>query len=236
MSKRFTDSDKWEDPWFRCGSKERKLAWQYLLDKCDHAGIWKKDFELLNFYIGSDYQEKSLLDELNVGKKRIIEVNGTRWFIPSFLLFQYPKGLKSQWKATASVINILKNLSLTDVVIELYGNSFIDNSYLTVQDKDKDNISKELKKVIVDNFIYVWERYPSKVGRKEAEKHYMATVKTEHDIQSIKNALNNYLTSKRVQEGYIQNGSTWFNDWASWVKTNGEDSKPEYLRAHKRAH
>jgi len=74
----------------------------------------------------------------------------------------------------------------------------------------KVNISKSA-------FNEIWGKYPKRVGRRNAEKHFYATVKTEEDLKAIHQALDNYLKSERVYKGYIQNGSTWFNNWRDWV-------------------
>lgn len=75
-------------------------------------------------------------------------------------------------------------------------------------------------KDIVDGqrFEDLWQQYPSKTGRKEAYRHFKATVKTPEDHAAIELALGNYLKSRRVADGYIQNGSTWFNNWRDWVE------------------
>jgi hypothetical protein len=49
MAKRFSDSEKWEDPFFTNLTNEYKLAWIYLLDKCDHAGFYKVNLKIMNF-------------------------------------------------------------------------------------------------------------------------------------------------------------------------------------------
>lgn len=88
--------------------------------------------------------------------------------------------------------------------------------------KDKIKLSKGKDKVGVSpitmsNFELVWNLYPNRQGRKQAEKHFFATVKTDRDYQNIQTALGNYLISGNVQSGFIKLGSTWFNDWESWV-------------------
>lgn len=86
MAKRFTASDKWEDLWFSELTSEYKLFWIYILDKCDNAGVWEKNFKVANFLIGGTFNEK---DTKEILKERILEFNGNKWFIPKFIEFQY---------------------------------------------------------------------------------------------------------------------------------------------------
>jgi len=71
-------------------------------------------------------------------------------------------------------------------------------------------------------FDVVWKLYPVRQGKKHAEKHFKATVKTDKDYTDIQTALRNYLQCDKVKNGYIQNGSTWFNDWQSWIEPTNE--------------
>ena len=41
--------------------------------------------------------------------------------------------------------------------------------------------------------------------------------KTAEDFTNILKALKNYLDSDRVSKEYIQNASTWFNNWRDWI-------------------
>jgi len=66
-------------------------------------------------------------------------------------------------------------------------------------------------------FDEIWIKYPNKDGKKDALRHFEASVKTEQDWIDINIALQNYLMSERVLKGYIKNGSTWFNNWRDWV-------------------
>ena len=75
----------------------------------------------------------------------------------------------------------------------------------------KDKVSKEC------SFSKIFLKYPKKIGRKEAERHFMATVKTIEDFALIGIALEHYLKSERVAKGFVQNASTWFNNWQDWV-------------------
>ena len=48
--KRFTDAEKWKDPFFEELTNDYKLIWLYLLDYVDNAGLWHKSIKRLNFY------------------------------------------------------------------------------------------------------------------------------------------------------------------------------------------
>lgn len=66
-------------------------------------------------------------------------------------------------------------------------------------------------------FLVFWNKYPKKIGMKEAERHFKASVKTDKDVDAITQALKNYLESARVKKGIIQDAKTWFNNWPDWV-------------------
>lgn len=85
MAKRFTDTGKWDDPWFAELSNEHKLIWIYLLDKCDMAGIWKVNKKMLEFCVGFSVDLevflKAATDRINVHKDK--------WLVKKFINFQY---------------------------------------------------------------------------------------------------------------------------------------------------
>lgn len=85
-------------------------------------------------------------------------------------------------------------------------------------------ITTKNNNIYIVHFEKIWNDYPSKVQKKQALKHYLASVCSEQDIQDIEKALSNYINSQRVKNGYIQNGSTWFNNWRDWIdyKDNGK--------------
>lgn len=79
-------------------------------------------------------------------------------------------------------------------------------------------MEKGMEKEYSARFNEVWSKYPNKLGRKQAERHYQASVKTFEDFTLINTALANYLASERVARGFVQNGSTWFNNWRDWIE------------------
>jgi len=45
MASRFTQTEKWDDKWFRQLSPNAKVLYWYIWDKCDIAGFWEVDLE-----------------------------------------------------------------------------------------------------------------------------------------------------------------------------------------------
>lgn len=86
MPKRFTDSDKWSDKWYRTLSPNHKLAWQYMLDCCDHAGVFERDDELAEFRIGCRIDWQAFIE---CCRDRVIVLHDDRVFIRRFIDFQY---------------------------------------------------------------------------------------------------------------------------------------------------
>jgi len=75
----------------------------------------------------------------------------------------------------------------------------------------------QVQAVRVSDFETIWKLYPNRQDRKNALRHFTATVKTAEDLAHIRRALDNYLRSGNVSRGYIKNGATWFNQWQDWV-------------------
>jgi len=114
MAKRFTDTNKYKKPFIRGLQGAYKLLWDFIYHDCDHAGIWIVDFDIAQIYVGSDMpvNKADALKYFNNNKSRIIEVdNKERWFIPSFIDFQYGK-LNPENRAHFSVIQILDKYKL----------------------------------------------------------------------------------------------------------------------------
>jgi hypothetical protein len=87
----FTDTRKWDDIWFRSLSPNLKLIYLYVCDRCDHAGIWEFDRELLVLHTKVD-----LIDEkewLDMFYPKIVELPNGKWWIKNYIQFQYPKGI-----------------------------------------------------------------------------------------------------------------------------------------------
>lgn len=152
MAKRFTDTEKWRDEWWAPLSNDYRIIWQYLVDSCSIAGIWKKDFRGLNFNCNTKISEQEFLE---VFASRVIDC-GNFYFIPKFIRFQYPKGLNSNKPAIVSVVKELTSNNLLQTVNKLFGNDYLiikdkDNDKDKVKDMDKDKNKDSAEYITVDN-------------------------------------------------------------------------------------
>jgi hypothetical protein len=174
MAKRFTDKSKWDDEWYISLDNDCRIVWEYLLDRCDHAGIFKKNQKMINFCCNVEWDQQKL-EEVFVD--RIIDYVSF-YFIPKYLKFQYPKGLNSKKPAIVSVRNILKEKGLLFFVNGLYGNDYLmikeplANDCIIIKDKDKD---KDKDKGGFSFFVNAWEKYPG--NKREASTEFQELLK-----------------------------------------------------------
>jgi len=214
MSKRFTCTDKWKKNFIKNLPAKYKLLWFYILDDCDHAGIWHTDFEVASIRIGEPVTVQESLKYF--GDKIIIIDSGEKWYIPAFIDFQYGE-LNPENRVHKSILTILNKYKIKPLTSPLQG----------AKDKDKD-MDKDKDKNKEGKFEEVWQKYPRKDGRKDALKHYIASVKTEKDFIDINTAVNNYanyVIKHKTEYDYIKTGKVFFNNWRDWINQTGEKPK-----------
>jgi hypothetical protein len=173
MAKRFTDTEKWKKGNFADLSLKMKLAWVYICDNCDHAGLWEVNLKLMSFQVG---EEITLNELLNVFKGKIELVDDSKIFIQSFIGFQYGK-LNPDSKVHKSVIEKLEKLQ------RVSGECSKGIHTLMVMDKDKaidkakEKETEELPSDILET-IKINFGYPDDIieeFRKEAWLAYQAS-------------------------------------------------------------
>ena len=189
MAKRFTDTEKWKKPFIRLLKAPYKLLWLYICDDCDHSGIWQVDIEVAEIRIGEKLDYNKAIMFFN---DKIIPLdNGAKWFIPSFIEFQYPSGLSENNKAHTGII---KNLERYKNEIENYKplESPLQGDKVMVKDKvmDKDKV-QVIMPFTSDNFIKYWDLW--KDFKKKQFKFTFATPQSEQaalkDLVKISNGL-----------------------------------------------
>ena len=112
MAKRFTDTDKWKKGFIRNLPSKYKLLWLYILDDCNHAGLWETDFEVASIRIGSKISEKEAVKHFAEQIK--IFDNGNKWFIAKFVDFQYGT-LNENSRPHQAVIKVLDKYDVYNI-------------------------------------------------------------------------------------------------------------------------
>jgi hypothetical protein len=84
--KRFTETDKWRDSWFRKLRPMSKLAFYYVVENCDAAGVWDPDFDLADFAIGEKLNWIEVLTDFG---DRVKTLQNGKWHLTKFIEFQY---------------------------------------------------------------------------------------------------------------------------------------------------
>jgi len=107
--KRFTETNKWCDPWFRKLDPKRKLLWGYLTDNCDQAGVIEIDWELATFQIGT----RVCAEDLDAFEGRVATLPKDKLWIRTFVQFQYGK-LSRDCKPHNSVFSAMERHGITE--------------------------------------------------------------------------------------------------------------------------
>lgn len=219
MAKRFTDTDKWKRPWFRKLPFKAKLVWFYLLDNCDHCGVWAADFELLEFQTGMKISEADFA-EWFAGKFKALDRD--KFFFPSFIAFQQG-ALSPQKNAHKPIIAFLEKngLSLDEVPIPSdthqvpigmgpsKGNS-------KGKGKSKEGGPGETEPDF--DFEAVYAKYPLKEGKANGLKTCKAQIKTPEDFADLEKAVDRYRALNQLKEPqFLKHFSTFMNCWRDYL-------------------
>jgi hypothetical protein len=106
--KRFTETTKWNDPWFMDLPVKYKTFWSYICDQCDCAGFWEPNFRLALTHIGEPLEPAEVL---RVFAGRIVQLGDGKFWIKGFIEFQYGT-LSPDCKQHQNVLNRLKAMKL----------------------------------------------------------------------------------------------------------------------------
>jgi len=133
MSKRFMDTDLWDQSWYIELSAESKNIWGYLERKCDCAGILKIEIPEMKRKIGcSEISISTFLKEVNrdfdgdtgktVERNRVMYIpNKSKIWMTGFISFQYEKGtsgVNAGIPAIKGALNRLRDEGIYDYAIK----------------------------------------------------------------------------------------------------------------------
>ncbi len=140
--KRFTETEKWNDPWFRKLAPNFKLLWDYLYTRCDNSGVWVIDWESAAFHIGIVFNQE---EAQAVFSGRVQDIGRGRWWIPKFIAFQFGDEFNPEKsRVHKSIENLLRRHGLYTLWIAyregLDRAQDKDKDKDQAQDKDKDKV------------------------------------------------------------------------------------------------
>ena len=184
--KRFTETEKWRDPWFRKLSAGAKLAFLYIIDNCDNAGVWTADKELADFSIGMEIPWMKVLEAFG---ERVSVLPSGDWLIVRFVEFQFGK-LSKDCKPHLQVIRLIEKHRVSKGYPKGFG---------TLEDKEEDKEKDKkgdargkpesrsevdayaaeigMSKADVDSWFDHFEANGWKVGGKAAMKDWQAALR-----------------------------------------------------------
>ena len=197
-----TDTDKWKKGFIKGLESRYKLLWVYICDDCDHAGVWEVELDIAALRLGVDRFDEAETLKAFEGKIQVLD-RGTKWFIPSFIEFQYGE-LKEGHRVHNSVIRRLKSLTL----YKGYINPF-------QRDKDKDK-EKDKEK----------EKDKDKDKDKEKDKDIAQVLGAINEVMQTSYKVNK--SNRKFIEARLNDGNT-VDDLISVVKyQSAEWYKTEY--------
>lgn len=184
--KRFTETEKWRDPWFRKLSAGAKLAFLYIIDNCDNAGVWTADKELADFSIGMEIPWVKVLEAFG---ERVSVLPSGDWLIVRFVEFQFGK-LSKDCKPHLQVMRLIEKHRVSKGYPKGFG---------TLEDKEEDKEKDKkgdargkpesrsevdayaaeigMSKADVDSWFDHFEANGWKVGGKAAMKDWQAALR-----------------------------------------------------------
>jgi|3_EtaG_2_1085321.scaffolds.fasta_scaffold67137_2 hypothetical protein len=210
MAKRFTDSGKWSKAWFMELSSDHKLLWIYMLDSCDHAGIFEVNWPLTSFMTG--LQLTSIPEPFN---KQVLRIDKKRYFIRDFVEFQYGP-LNEKVAVHRSVISILKKNSINISTLK----QPLNKGYSGVKDKDKD--MDKVKDKEKDRSL---KSITLELRQEWAKKHIWEDVDVEEEFTKFSDYL---LQSGKKYKDYQAGFRNWLKQ--PWVPRKIEDQYERILR------
>jgi hypothetical protein len=222
----FTDADIYEDEWYQDLSLENKLFWDYICRRAEY-GVWKPNMKLAEFQLGVKIDPSQAILEFNKTKTRVEVTHDGRWFIPSWISFQYP--------------TLSENCPAHKPLFVFYERNYryLFDRYLkgiyTPQEIEKE-IRKEIRKEKEINGGIV------KGGLKKPTKDELSYYFTKRGMGAAtalveaQKFLDHYETvgwvvgkTRKPMKSWPGAASTWFGNWQEWGDRSRGGSKKPYM-------
>ena len=220
--KRMIDPEFWSDEEISAISFPARLFYIGLWNFADDEGRGKGHSKLLKAHIfpyDDDINVDKLKKEVSI-KVEWYEVNNQQYYnLPNFLKHQRidrptPSKLPLNEGSTSPLRDVVPNI--------------IEVKLSKEQNIDLDTPIKAVLKSVPPNFDPIWELYPKKLGKKDAQRHFYASLKSGRTVAEITKSIKNYIQfikDNKTEPQYVLHGSTFFNNWEDYLNYES-NSKP----------
>lgn len=232
MAKRFTDTDKYKKPFIRGLKGAYKLLWDYLYHECDNSGVWIVDFDIAQIYLGFDMpvSKSEALEVFNKDEVKIIEIDGgKKWFIPSFLTFQYGELSPENRFHKSVLLKLSQNgIDLNKPLTSPLQGAMDKDKYKDKdkeQEKDKDKSENLIFPFDTESFLKTWDIW--KKYKKEQHKFTYKPISEQAALKSI-SSLSNGSEQKAIDiiHQSINNGWKGFFELKNNSNGNNKTQRP----------
>lgn len=211
--KRFTETTKWDDPWFRGLTGPQKLVFMYVCDRCNNAGFWEADEDSLLFHTKlSKEHAQGAIKGLSRGIK---EASGW-WWVRRFLRHQKNEGLNATNPAHKQIIALLcEQLKRFSIVPEFQEFVAPYQGLLSPIGigKVKEQVRRRVKGGTSEHFAQFWASYPRKEKKANSEEAWR-DLGCDAMHQDVLDGLERYkLTAQWTRDNgeFVPHPTTWLN-------------------------
>lgn len=192
--KRFTDTEKWRDPWYRQLPPNAKLLFHFLYDTCDPAGVIEIDWPLVEFSTGIAITEKEFREHF---EGRFEEVGKKKFLLTKFIPFQY--GTLSRYCMGHNPV--FAALAKHGIVVRKEWLRETDNGQPVAEGSAE---MGEAGNGTLEAFNKFWAAYPKKRNQHEAQREFIR-IQGKDKIDDILKALE----WQRQSEDWLKNGGQY---------------------------
>jgi len=222
MAKRLTDNKKWSDAWFMDLPSKYKLFWIYILDECNHAGIWEVNFKLASFYVGEHLENSECKRYL---KDRIDFISDRYWYLKKFVEFQQNKKIDELNPKNNCHKSIIDNLLKHNIIQKENENNLGADEGLTSPYSNSNSNSNILLDI---KSIDLWIKEISK------SQMYLEGIYRLHKLKkgSASELLNTFKEHLKVYPKKHNNLSDFKKHFASWLQIKNNKKQLAKYQTH----
>lgn len=242
MAKRFTATEKWNDAWFVSLGPIQKLAWFYLCDTCDLAGVVDLSQPLAEFHLGGPFDWDGLIQ---ASDGRIERLPCGKLHLTRFVAWQFGE-LNENNNAHRAVLKTIEKHRLDTRSCPGAAQPHKGpRPGAQDKDKDKDKDKDQTEGGVGETkpphpkqpFDRFWESVPRKVAKAAAAKAYSAAVKAIRGRQNapggddphgyLLDRMTAFAASETASGAFCPHPATWLNqgryddDPADWRESRG---------------